>query len=619
MLPASKRIVLLLFMIGLLIPTGFAHIDDMPSVHDTVVDIKRRLLKEYNPDDLVKINNEQIMKFITEEEKRVLSEGHIRLTVNVPVNVIVLKDAGMTDEPFWMMERGFEDAGIQLEFDGDEYTGWKTKMDAGRIGFGVNSLRGGGDHYVIALLPQNAGDKIEVTKAYPGQCRIMSAEDLQSRMRQYSDSFTLPDELQGATLVMAGSGDWEDNANLTRTFRKTRHTASNHPDQIVLTWSGDPQTTQTIQWRTSTKIEKSELKYMKKSEYDSFDPKTPKTVTARTELLETLDIVNDPTNNRHYVTLENLEPDTTYVYSVGDADGNYWSGMAEFTTAPDEVEPFSFVYMGDAQNGLDRWGSLVHNAYRDRPDAKFYIMAGDLVNVGNARWDWDDFFHNAEGVYDQRQLVPAIGNHEDQGPGPWMYLRMFDLPKNGPDNIEKERAYSFEYSNALFVILDTNLEPEDQKDWLEEQLKNSGATWKFVVYHHPAYSSGKNRNNPEVREHWVPLFDKYKVDMALQGHDHAYLRTYPMKDNVPQKEEGGDGTVYIVSVSGVKMYEQGDFDYTKFGMTNVSTYQTLDIQLIGDRMIYRAIDILGNIRDEIIIEKSDWRGGNEKVIIDSKN
>jgi hypothetical protein len=575
----------------------------MPSIHDTVVEIKRRLLRDLKPDELVTISNEQIMTFITEEEKRVLGEGHIRFTVNVPVNVIVLKDAEMPDEPFWIGNRGFEDANIQLEFEGDEFVGWKTQMDAGRLGFGVNSLRGGGEHYWIALIPQIAGDTIEVTEAYPGQCQIMSSNDLETRLKRFNSSFSLPEELQGATLVMAGSSDWEDNANLTRVFHKTRYPASADPDQIVLTWSGDPKTTQTVQWRTTTQIEKSSLKYMKKSEFNSFNSKEPKTVTALTEVLETLDIVNDPSCHRHTVTLENLEPDTTYVYSVGDEAGKYWSEMAEFTTAPDQVEPFSFVYMGDAQNGLDRWGSLVHNAYRDRPDAKFYIMAGDLINVGNARWDWDDFFHNAEGIYDRRQLVPAIGNHEDQGPGPWMYLRMFDLPKNGPDTIEKERAYSFEYSNALFVILDTNVEPEDQKEWLEEQLKNSNATWKFVVYHHPAYSSGKNRNNPEVREHWVPLFDKYKVDMCLQGHDHAYLRTYPMKGNEPQKGEDADGTVYIVSVSGTKMYDQGEFDYTEFGMTNVATYQTLDIQLIGDRMVYRAIDILGNIRDEIIIEK----------------
>ena len=287
----------------------------------------------------------------------------------------------------------------------------------------------------------------------------------------------------------------------------------------------------------------------------------------------------------------------------GDGSGEVWSEPSTFTTAPAGTEPFKFVYMGDAQNGLDSWGNLVRNAYAKEPDAAFYIMAGDLVNRGNERDDWDSFFHNAAGVYDCRQLVPAIGNHEDQGElGPLMYLALFDLPDDGPAGIEPERAYAFEYSNALFVILDSNLPAASQTEWLEEQLANTKATWKFVVYHHPAYSSGPRRDNPEVRALWGALFDKYHVDLALQGHDHAYLRTWPMRDQ-KRVDSLSEGTIYIVSVSGTKYYEQGEFDYTEFGMTNVSTYQVLDIQIEGKQLTYKAYDAEGDVRDEFVIEK----------------
>ena len=43
-----------------------------------------------------------------------------------------------------------------------------------------------------------------------------------------------------------------------------------------------------------------------------------------------------------------------------------------------------------------------------------------------------------------------------------MYLDLFTLRENGPSAVEKERAYSFEYSDALFIILDTNLDPASQ-------------------------------------------------------------------------------------------------------------------------------------------------------------
>jgi 3',5'-cyclic AMP phosphodiesterase CpdA len=229
-------------------------------------------------------------------------------------------------------------------------------------------------------------------------------------------------------------------------------------------------------------------------------------------------------------------------------------------------------------------------------------MAGDLVNRGADRDDWDSLFHNAARIYDRRTLVPVIGNHECQGGGPRLYLKFFDLPRNGPAGIEPERAYAFEYSNAKFIILDSNLDPATQTEWLEQQLAKTRATWKFVSYHHPVYSSAPRRDNTELRQRWGTLFDRYHVDLALQGHDHAYLRTYPMK-NGKRVASPKEGTIYIVSVSGTKMYDQDQRDYTEFGMTNVATYQVLDIQVDGNRLIYRAYDIKGKLRDEFVIEK----------------
>jgi hypothetical protein len=51
------------------------------------------------------------------------------------------------------------------------------------------------------------------------------------------------------------------------------------------------------------------------------------------------------------------------------------------------------------------------------------------------------------------------------------------------------------------------------------------------------------------------------------------------------------------------MYKQASRDYTEHGMTNVSTYQVLDIQISGDRLVYRAYDTDGALRDQFVIEK----------------
>jgi hypothetical protein len=306
--------------------------------------------------------------------------------------------------------------------------------------------------------------------------------------------------------------------------------------------------------------------------------------------------------HRHTAVLRGLEPDTAYSYRVGAAIGAAWTQPAEFTTAPSSVRPFSFIYMGDAQNGLDQWGRLVHGAHRLRPDVAFYMMAGDLVNRGAERDDWDSLFANAAGVYDRRALIPAIGNHECQGGQPTLYLKLFSLPENGPAALAPERAYAFKYSNALFVILDSNVPPESQAEWLDQQLRRSRAAWKFVMYHHPAYSSHSARDNKSIRDVWVPIFDRHHVDMVLQGHDHAYLRTYPMHGN-QRVASPREGTIYVVSVSGTKMYPQAERYYTEVGFTNTATFQVLDIHIVGDRLHYRAYDAAGTVRDEFVIDK----------------
>lgn len=579
-----------------------AHVGSHPSIHDTVAGVIERLKKQHTPTQLRELTLSQVEQFLTKGERDILSTEHITFKVSVPVRLTVLHDAKLTNDPFWLGERGFASTGVKVTEGKNVFEAWQKDFPAGEIGLGVHALTGSGNHYLVLLQPVQAGDRLEVSNLYPGQLRLT---EFRSGVEPYVDQpdilHEIPAELAGQTLIQMDS-EREEDARLVNIFRWTSYPATLRPDQVVLTWSEDPKTSQTIQWRTKTESKRGFVRYQKKSDIHQFDPRAPRRVKAMTTRLPTPTLVNDLVVHRHTAVLRDLEPGTTYVYSVGDGSAGGWTELAEFTTAPAGTQAFAFVYMGDAQNGLDRWGTLVHNAFRARPDAAFYVMAGDLVNRGAERDDWDSFFHNAAGIYDRRALVPAIGNHECQGGRPRLYLEQFALPHNGPAGLEPERAYAFEYSNALFVVLDSNLSPKSQAKWLEDKLAHTKATWKFAVYHHPAYSSGGNRDNLEVRSEWGPLFDKYHVDLALQGHDHAYLRTYPMKGN-QRVASPKEGTVYIISVSGTKTYAQAPHDYTEFGMTNVPTYQVLDLQISGNRLVYRAYDIDGKLRDELVITK----------------
>jgi hypothetical protein len=571
-------------------------------VHDTVAGIMERMRRTLSADELVTLTVPKVEAFLTPTEREVLATGHIRFRVNVPVVVTIIRDVSLGDEPFWLRWREFRPTGFKTQLSSREFDAWERTFPAGEIGLGVHNLSGRGTHYLVLLRPQVTGRTVRVSQLYPGHLRVTP---FVAGVEPYIDRdirlASVPPELEGQLLIRTEVGSEED-AQLVSLFSKTQHPSQNRPEHVVLTWSDDPRTTQAIQWRTSRNIKRGVVRYQPKSAGSVLQDPSARLQRATTSALSTPTLVNDPLIHRHTAVLTRLKPGTTYVYSVGDGSAEGWTAPVEFTTAPEGAVPFSFVYMGDAQNGLDQWGILLRNAFAARPDAAFYLMAGDLVNRGAERWDWDSFFENSKNVFDRRQLVPAIGNHECQGGEPRLYLEQFALPRNGPRGLTPERAYAFEYSNAKFIILDSNVDPAKQTRWLEQQLANTRATWKFVSYHHPAYSSSGTRDNEALRNAWTPIFDKYHVDLALQGHDHAYLRTYPMRGQQRVKDPK-DGTIYIISVSGTKFYDQAKHDYTEVGFTKLPTYQVLDIHINGNKLVYRAHDIDGKVRDEFVIEK----------------
>lgn len=378
--------------------------------------------------------------------------------------------------------------------------------------------------------------------------------------------------------------------------RNTLTPATQSPDQVVLTWSGEPTTTQAINWRTAPSVTEGWVAYRTLDIADA----EPEIVEATYRAVEDHLLANDTINHRFTAELTGLAPDTEYAYRVG-APGDRWSDWFQFTTAPTETEPFSFMYLGDPQQGLDEWGELVQLSYERHPDVAFYVIAGDLVNDGDWRNEWDEFFAGGAGVFDRVPLVPSLGNHDvDDAMQAALYIDSFALPENGPPGLDPERAFHYTYGNALFVVLDSNMPAETQTEWLEQVLADSDATWKFAIYHHPFYVSRRARDNTAIRDAWGPLFDHYGVDIAFQGHDHAYLRTHPMRASVRTEE---DGTIYIISVSGTKFYEQEPHDYAATAFPETMTYQHIAIDTEPDRLTYTAYDLAGKVRDEFVLEK----------------
>jgi hypothetical protein len=202
---------------------------------------------------------------------------------------------------------------------------------------------------------------------------------------------------------------------------------------------------------------------------------------------------------------------------------------------------------------------------------------------------WDVFLNQIESQAAFTPWMFATGNH-DMEPvyGKTSYLgdspshgyggheKRLDLPSNGPSGCPS--VYSFVYANVGVISVDANdLSAEIQTNtgysdgaqltWLEETLRRwrspdlQAAEVDFVVvfFHHCAYSTTNNHaSDGGLRDALDPLFSTYQVDLVVQGHNHIFERTDPIKHKVRTKaapdgstiEPVTDGVTYICAGSG---------------------------------------------------------------------
>ncbi len=396
------------------------------------------------------------------------------------------------------------------------------------------------------------------------------------------------------------------------------------PDRIVMTFNGDPRTARAVTWRTSTEVHKGLAEIAIAEGGPMFREKASQ-IEAECEALKT-DI---NTAHFHSVTFKDLKAGTKYVYRVG--DGSNWSEWFHFSTAPADDKPFSFIYFGDAQNDLrSMWSRVIREAYSDAPKAAFMLHAGDLVNRAEADAEWGEWFGAGHWVNAMIPSVPVPGNHEiaksiDGKSRLSRHWRpQFTLPTDGPRGLE-ETCYSLVFGNTRIVCMNSNDDLDVQAEWLDRTLAKNQSRWTICTFHHPVFSTAKDRDNAALRACWKPILDKYKVDLVLQGHDHTYGRTGLQ---VPSEIEGNDsknkstgaiastvanvatglnsndpqsGTVYVVSVSGPKMYNLQKQPFMKRVGEDTQLYQVIHVN--GDTLRYEARNAIGQLYDAFELRK----------------
>ena len=196
---------------------------------------------------------------------------------------------------------------------------------------------------------------------------------------------------------------------------------------------------------------------------------------------------------RHRLRLQNLQPATTYSYSVQQGNSLFSS---HFTTAPTADQPIRFIVYADSETEpestgkhtkwtspdddertylLDQTSGYANNLkVIEARQPNFIAIAGDLVESGGEQRDWDEFWRHITAEDGQQSLASRVpflaapGNHEYyEGPQLDRYEQpgseraigrfrsYFEFADNGAtDPQQHNRYYRFDYGPVALIALD---------------------------------------------------------------------------------------------------------------------------------------------------------------------
>ncbi|MBZ9649966.1 metallophosphoesterase family protein [Sphingobium sp. 3R8] len=402
----------------------------------------------------------------------------------------------------------------------------------------------------------------------------------------------------------------------------TPYAARSLPDRIILTPAADPARGMAVAYRTDAAQSPSEAQIAIAVDGPTLEEKA-QTVTGRAGTAK--ESANGPALY-HQIRFDNLTPDTVYAYRLKGSAG--WSEWLQFRTASAEAKPFRFLYLGDIQNGILTYASrVIRQAFHANGGIELVAHAGDLA-AQRDDLDHDDEWGewNQAGGYNWSIVpqLPATGNHEyvdvalpdgteSRRLGPYFPLQ-FALPDNGVPGLKT--TYFVDYQGVRFIILDGTSAIDlgtmaQQTQWLDATLASSKATWNIVLFHQPVFTCARPQDTAEIKAAWKPVFDKRKVDLVLQGHDHCYSRLTSeagREASATARRNGAiQGPVYLVSVTGAKMYGLNDRARTQPDRTAEATelYQVVDVANDGgiDRLTFRTFTASGKLYDGFDLEK----------------
>lgn len=395
--------------------------------------------------------------------------------------------------------------------------------------------------------------------------------------------------------------------------------ATGYPDRIVLTPGADPAREMGIAWRTDPRQESAEAQFA-----PAIDG--PNLAHFATPLVgASASIANENGEARyHQLRLTDLDPDTAYLYRVKGADG--WSEWFQFRTAAAEFRPFTFLYFGDTQNDILSVASrVIREAFNATASPALAIHAGDLVAQREEKThddEWGEWTAAGGHHFASIPQIPATGNHEyidavwPDGEetrllGPHWPLS-FALPANGAPGAEAT-TYSVDYQGVRFIVLDGTAgidlgALDTQSQWLDTLLADNPNRWTVALFHQPIFTCARPNDTAALKAAWQPIFENRDIDLVLQGHDHCYgrLTSEQGREAGARARASGaaQGPVYVVSVTGAKMYGLNDRSATQPDRVAEDTelYQRIDVE--ADRLTFRSFTPTGRLYDGFTLTRA---------------
>jgi len=280
----------------------------------------------------------------------------------------------------------------------------------------------------------------------------------------------------------------------------------------------------------------------------------------------------------HHVGLHDLKPGTLYHYRLRHAGTTVRTGT--FRTPPKVHKPFRFAAFGDM--GVND-AAAKHVRLMNSQKPAFAFVVGDLCYADSGGMGTSSSSQQDFGLWDRwlAQIQPSahaipwmttVGNHEmENGNGELGYagyLARFRHPRNGAPG--GRATYSFVHGNVAFIALDGNDATYEYTrnhgylgsaldHWLASRLasfrKRQDIDFIVVGFHQCAYCTNvAHASDGGVRDRWESLFDRYSVDLVVNGHNHCYERTHLMRGGRPVREaRKGDtvdtktGTIYLTA------------------------------------------------------------------------